>query len=458
MNQLQRQSRFDRSDDVVVMKFGGTSVEDAPAVQRLINIVQSRLDARPVVVVSALAGVTDQLLDAGHAAAGGRLGAALDKVREIYVRHEKLADELLQGSPHAGLENQLRSDFRAEFKSLEFLLHALDDCRKLNAQSWDHLLGFGECLSSKLVTAALAETAICATHVDARSCIITELCDGQALPLWDETNARVQTTLGPLLESGQVPVLGGFIASAADGTPTSLGRGGSDFTAAIIGASLSAARVEIWKTVDGVMTADPKVCPEARVIRKMSFAEAAELARCGAKVLHPETLAPLLRENIPVYVLNSCRPEDEGTEIAARARPGDSVRAITIKRSVVAVENAPQQLQSNGPADVYVNAKWESNSALVCVVGENIRQRSDVASLILEATSDLNVSFCQSESVRTISFLVEDSKAEESVRRLHGVFFPKPEIVRDWGGISAAFCQAGQVEPASGSVANLGRD
>jgi aspartate kinase len=458
MSQLQRQSRFDRSDDVVVMKFGGTSVEDAAAVQRVINIVQSRLDARPVVVVSALAGVTDQLLDAGHAAAGGRLGAALDKVREIYVRHEKLADELLQGSPRAEVENQLRGDFRAEFESLEFLLHALDDCRKLSTQSWDRLLGFGECLSSKLLTATLADAGICVTHVDARTCIVTDASNGQAAPIWDETNPRLQTMLGPLLESGQVPVLGGFIASASDGTPTSLGRGGSDFTAAIIGASLSAARVEIWKTVDGVMTADPKVCPEARLIHKMSFAEAAELTRCGAKVLHPETLAPLMRENIPVYVLNSCRPECEGTEIAARARPGNAVRAITVKRSVVAVENAPPQLQSNSPADVHVNVKWESNSALVCVVGENIQQRSDVTSLILEATSDLNVSFCQSESVRTISFLVEDSKAEESVRRLHGIFFPKPEIVRDWGGISAAFCQAGQVEPASGSVANLGRD
>lgn len=508
MSQLQRQSRFDSSDDVVVMKFGGTSVENAAAVRRLIGIVRGRLDARPVVVVSALAGVTDQLLDAGHAAAGGRLGAALDNVRQIYVRHEKLADELLQGSSHSGRDTRLRDEFRAQFESLESLLHALETCRKLTVHSWDRLLGCGECLSSTLLAVALAEVGIDATHVDARTCILTESCDGQATPLWDETNARLQATLGPLLESGQVPVLGGFIASANDGTPTTLGRGGSDFTAAIVGAALSAARVEIWKTVDGVMTADPKLCPEAHVIRKMSFAEAAELARCGAKVLHPDTLAPLIRENIPVYVLNSCRPESEGTEIAARARAGDAVRAITVKRNVVAVEIEPDQFQphqtvdlnaspaihaivdqhgspvdliatplnlirlvadsqagmsevtADSPcaADLRADVRWLGDRALVCVVGENIRQHPDVTSLVLAATSDLNVSFCQSESGRVISFLIEEPKVEEAVRRLHKVFFPKPEIVRDWGGISAAFCQAGQVEPARGSVANFGRD
>ena len=202
----------------------------------------------------------------------------------------------------------------------------------------DRLLGFGECFSARLISEALCEAGLKATHVDARECIVTDARHGQARPLWDVTNQRIQEVLTPLLEGGRIPVLGGFIASTVDGVPTTLGRGGSDFSAAILGAALRASRVEIWTDVDGVMTADPKICPEARVIPKMSFDEAADLAHFGAKVLHPATLAPAMRENIPVYVLNSRRPDGTGTEITARPRGSHSVSAITAKRNVAAVE------------------------------------------------------------------------------------------------------------------------
>ena len=328
-NGRQRQSRFERGDDVVVMKFGGTSVEDTAAIRRLIGIVQSRLGAQPVVVVSALARVTDQLLEAGNAAAKGHLGTALAIVRSIYVRHEQLADSLVDGSAYSALDHELRDEFRA----LESLLHDLEASRALDLKSQDHLLGFGECFSSRLVKEALCQAGINAAHVDARACIVTDARHGQASPVWDVTEQRLQETVSPLLESGRVPVLGGFIAATCDGVPTTLGRGGSDFSAAIVGAALCASRVEIWTDVDGVMTADPKLCSDARVIRRMSFDEAAELAHFGAKVLHPSTLAPAMRENIPVYVLNSRRPEGEGTEIVARAKGGNVVSAITAKRS-----------------------------------------------------------------------------------------------------------------------------
>ena len=147
---------------------------------------------------------------------------------------------------------------------------------------------------------ALSEAGVNAAHVDARTCIVTDARHGQASPVWDETEQRLRDTLSPLLLLGQVPVLGGFIASTSEGVPTTLGRGGSDFSAAIVGAALAAARIEIWTDVDGIMTTDPKLCPEARVIRKMSFEEAAELAHFGAKVLHPAMLVPAVRENIPV--------------------------------------------------------------------------------------------------------------------------------------------------------------
>ncbi len=481
MSSLQRQSRFERSDDVVVMKFGGTSVEDATAIRRLIGIVQSRLGSRPVVVVSALARVTDQLLEAGNAAAAGHLGAALAIVRSIYVRHEQLADSLVDESAYSALDGELRGDFR----ELESLLHDLDVSRQLDLKSQDHLLGFGECFSSRLVKEALCQAGLRAAHIDARACIVTDARHGGASPVWDVTEQRLQERLSPLLESGRVPVLGGFIASTCDGVPTTLGRGGSDFSAAIVGAALCAARVEIWTDVDGIMTTDPKLCSDARVIRKMSFDEAAELAHFGAKVLHPATLAPAMREDIPVYVLNSRWPEGEGTEILARAKTGNPVSAITAKRRVAAVEiesgggvdseflravsevfdrhscSVDLMALSLGRMSLLVDStvalpriaadlrgvaevRWENHKALVCLVGENIRRQPDVASRVFSAVSDMDVRVvCQGASDRTISFLVEESKVEESVRRLHGIFFPQREPVRDWGGINTAFCQAG---------------
>ena len=481
MSGLRRQSRFESGDSVVVMKFGGTSVEDAAAIRRLIAIVQSRLDVRPVVVVSALAGVTDQLLEAGGAAAKGHLGSALATVRNIYVRHEALEDSLVDGSAYSALDHELRGEFRA----LESLLHDLEGCRQLDLKSQDQLLSFGECFSSRLVKEALSEAEINAAHVDARTCIVTDARHGQASPVWDETEQRLRDTLSPLLLLGQVPVLGGFIASTSDGVPTTLGRGGSDFSAAIVGAALGAARIEIWTDVDGIMTTDPKLCPEARVIRKMSFEEAAELAHFGAKVLHPATLVPAVRENIPVYVLNSKRPEGAGTEIAARARTGTVVSAITAKRKLAAVEiESARAVDSellhavyavfdrhSCPVDVLsvslgrmsllvgstaalpaiakdmrgvAEVRWENHKALVCLVGENIRRQADVASRAFAAVADMEVRvICQSASDRTISFLVEESTVEKVVQRLHGVFFSRSEILADWGGTYSAYCQAG---------------
>jgi aspartate kinase len=477
----QRQSRFERGDDVVVMKFGGTSVEDAAAIRRLIGIVQSRLRARPVVVVSALARVTDELLEAGKAAARGHLGSALATVRNIYVRHEELADSLVDRSAHSALDRELRDEFRA----LESLLHDLEVSRQLDLKSQDHLLGFGECFSSRLVKEALCEAGLNAAQVDARACIVTDARHGQASPVWEVTEQRVQEAVSPLLECGQVPVLGGFIAATCDGVPTTLGRGGSDFSAAIVGAALCASRVEIWTDVDGIMTTDPKLCSDARVIRKMSFDEAAELAHFGAKVLHPSTVAPAMRKNIPVYVLNSRRPEGAGTEIVARVKAGNVVSAITAKRAVAAVEieaahgvdsellhtvyaafhrhSCPVDLMATSPGHVSMlvgstaalpaiaadlrgvaEVRWENHNALVCLVGENIRRQPEVASRVFAAVSDMDVRVvCQGASDSTISFLVEESKVDESVQRLHGVFFPQTEPARDCGGISSAFCQAG---------------
>jgi aspartate kinase len=486
MNEYQRPSRFDRGDDAVVLKFGGTSVQDADAIRRAIGIACSRMNAKPVVVVSALARVTDQLLSAGQSAAAGHLGSALAIVREIYVRHEQLADELAAGAPDGTLDHELRCEVRA----IESLLHELAASRHSVAHAFDlkaqdNLLGFGERLSSQLFTAALRAAKVDAMHVDAQKCIVTDARHSHASPSWEETNQHLHDALTPVLACEQVPVLGGFIASTRDGVPTTLGRGGSDYTAAIVGAAISATRVEIWTDVDGVMTTDPKLCPDARVIRKMSFEEAAELAHFGAKVLHPATLAPAMRANIPVYVLNSSRPQGEGTEIGARARTGNAVSAITAKRNVACVEiESSQALDSEvlravlaacdqyacpvdalgsspGRVSLLVAApaalpeiaadlqgmaevRWENHKALVCLVGENIRRHPDVASRAFSAVADLDArAVWQGASDRTLSFLVEESKVQESVQRLHNAFFPARRPAQDWGDATAAFCQAG---------------
>jgi len=481
MTGAQRHSRFERGEDVVVMKFGGTSVEDAAAIGRLIEIVKSRLDAQPVVVVSALAKMTDQLLEAGVAAATGHLGAALETIRGIYVRHEEIADSFLGASAYASLDRELR----AQFQEMESLLQDLERSRDFDAKVQDRLLSFGECFSSSLVSSALAEAGVQSAHVDARRVIVTDARHGQASPLWDVTSQRVRDVLNPLLQAGRLPVLGGFIASTLEGVPSTLGRGGSDFTAAIVGAAIGASRVEIWTDVDGVMTTDPKLCSDARVIRKLSFEEAADLAHFGAKVLHPATVAPAMRENIPVYVLNSRRPEEHGTEITARGFIGNRVTAITAKRDVVVLEIQPRNgvdaallntvfevlEQHTCAVDVMgtsvnrisllvasddrlpeiaddlkqvADVRWENHKALVCLVGENIRRQPEVASRVFATVADMDVRvLCQGASERTLSFLVDESKADESVRRLHAAFFPRPEPACDWGGISSAFCQAG---------------
>jgi aspartate kinase len=255
-----------------------------------------------------------------------------------------------------------------------------------------------------------------------------------------------------------------------------------------VGAALHASRIEIWTDVDGIMTTDPKLCPDARVIRRISFNEAAELAHNGAKVLHPATLAPVIRENIPLYVMNSRHPENEGTEIS-RAGTTGTVRAITAKRGIAAVEiDAPQGVDSESlraicsvfdqhscPVDVMTTSigrasllvgttaalpqiaadlegiaqvRWENHKALVCLVGEAIGRQPEVASRVFAAVSDMTVQMsCHGPSGRSISFLVDESRVEESVQRLHQIFFPQQKPPADWGGDSSAFCQARQQDP-----------
>jgi len=467
--------------DFVVMKFGGTSVEDAAAIRRVSQLVRRQRRYRPIVVVSALAEVTDQLVTAGKSAAEGKRESAKEILERLRQRHAEVAAELLSADEHKSLCSQLERAFQ--------LLHTLIDSIAADGQFaprvQDHFLGLGEFLSSKLLSFAFLASGLEAAWVDARQCIITDAAHTRATPLWEETNQRVESVLLPLLQTGRVPVLGGFVGSTRDGIPTTLGRGGSDFSAAIVGAALGAQRIEIWTDVDGVMTTDPDLCVDARLIEKMSFDEAAELAYFGAKVLHPATLLPAMRHDIPVWVRNSRNPECSGTEILAHTSDDIEVKAISVKRGVASVDVeplrwlAPELVRevcdvferhhysldllsaSRGSLSVLVSTtaalpaiaeelqglakvRWKNHQALVCLVGEKIRRRPDIASRVFRAISDIDVRMiCQGASERNISFLVDESKAEEAVQRLHRLFFP-PEKVQPLDDSSHALCQAGE--------------
>jgi len=310
---------------VIVCKFGGTSVADAAAIGRLVEIVRSRTAERPVVVVSALAGVTDDLLALAAATHAGSAPALRTAIAALARRHESTARELRGGA--AAIDAVLH-EIRGCGAALEGALG-----RMLRPAELDALAGTGELCSSRLVAAAMEAAGLPATWMDIRPILVTDDRFGRATPVGPTLSARVRECLAPLCEAGRIPVTQGFIGSTAEGAPTTLGRGGSDFTAALLGEALPAARVEIWTDVDGLMTADPRIVPGARTLRAASYEEAAELATFGARVLHPATAMPLVRAGIPIVVLNSSRPSEPGTTIGPSAeleRLGDSpIRSIS---------------------------------------------------------------------------------------------------------------------------------
>jgi aspartate kinase len=467
-----------RQLECVVMKFGGTSVEDAAAIRRVCQLAARPSPYRPVLVISALSKVTDQLMNAGWAASEGRLESARESLQSLRLRHESVARDLLAEEECGNLSRELAE----EFQLLDDVLCKIAWEKAFTPQSQDRLLGGGEVLSSKLLHRALRAAGVDAALVDAKQCIVTDAAHTRATPLWPETNERLNAILLPLLDAGRVPVMGGFVGATRDGIPTTLGRGGSDFSASIVGAGLHANRIEIWTDVDGIMTTDPNLCADARRVARMSFDEAADLAYFGAKVLHPATLVPAMRSNVPVWVLNSRNPDGPGTEIVAHCESSGGVKAITAKRGVAIVDVqpvrwfAPELLRevfdvferhqhsldllsaSRGSLALLVssvtalpaiaeelkgmaNVRWENHKALVCLVGEQVRRHPEVAGRAFRAVGDIDVRMiCQGASERNISFLVDESQAVEAVQRLHRAFFSMPPATEY--SPSLAMCQA----------------
>src|SRR6266511_1879329 len=310
-----------------VLKFGGTSVEDAGAFQRVVEIVRAHGGARCVVVVSAMSGVMDALLTCVS-------DGSLTGLEPHLERHRQVA-RLVSGAAGEGLIAELE---RAR-PAIAGLLERAGREHGARAGLRDEVVSYGERLSSSLLAAVLAAAGLPARHVDARRCIVTDDTHGRAAPDRPESERCTRAELVPLLERGAIPVLGGYIAASRSGATTTLGRGGSDYTAALVGAALGADEIQIWTDVPGVMTADPRVVPHARAIPNLSYAEASELAYFGAKVLHPKTIEPAVGRRLPVRIVSSRAPDEPGTLVSAEAElwPG-RVKAIAHKTGITMLQ------------------------------------------------------------------------------------------------------------------------
>ncbi len=455
---------------MIVMKFGGSSVESAEALQRVAAIVASHARRSPVVFVSALGKTTNRLLEIAGLASAGDRAAALEKIGELREYHFEHARPVC---PDRELE-ALRHFLDEHFQELETLVRGLAAVGELTPRSIDAVSSFGERMSSYVLSLALRSAGLEAEHVDSREVFVTDDRHGEAAPLLDETGERMQSVVAPLVAEGKIPVMGGFIASTRKGVTSTLGRGGSDYSASLGAALLNADEVQIWTDVDGVMTADPSIATDAHRIRVMSFAEAAELAYFGARVLHPSTMAPAVTKDIPIRVLNSRRPEVEGTLIVAEARPSQTVvKSIAYKEHITVVDiRSTRMLMAHGflarifevfekhatsvdmvtTSEVSVSLTVDrtdrldaiveelsavaevdrrNGRAIVCVVGEGIRTTAGVSAKIFSALGQIPVSMISLGASRlNVSFVVEENDLDETVRRLHETFFSEvdPEI------------------------------
>src|SRR5437660_1638072 len=455
---------------MIVMKFGGTSVQDAEAIDRVASIVRERVHEQPVVVVSALAKITDQLLAMASAAGAGDRAKALELCQAARERHLATASSLLNPADFSQIQLELEKDFSA----LEELLRGIVAIGELTLRTTDNIAGFGERVSSKIAAAAFCLREVNASHVDSRQCIVTDNNFGKAVPQFEETDARLAEIIKPLLDQGRVPVMGGFIGSTREGVSTTLGRGGSDFSAAIVGAGMQAERIEIWTDVDGMMTTDPNLCPQAHRIKTISFEEAAELAYFGAKVLHPATLLPAIQKNIPVLILNSRNPRNEGTRLTATAPKSKNIfKAIAAKKRITVVDLvATRMLMAHGflksifevfanhrcPVDMVstsevsvsvtvdsnesiaaiaadlaklADVKYGGRKAIVCLVGENIKTTPGIAAKVFSAIPEANIHMIsQGASEINIGFVIDEDAVPDVVSRLHRTFFSQvdPEV------------------------------
>jgi aspartate kinase len=455
---------------MIICKFGGTSVQDAEAIERVAKIIHQRLKQHPVVVASAMGKTTNHLLQAAEIATKGQRQEALDLLNRLRDVHLKEAQKL----GLAAVSDEFLEAVNSYFKEMRDLVRGLSALGELTPRSKDAMASYGERLSTLIIAHAFNDRGIPSQLMDARQCIITDDNFSRATPLFDLTDPAIREHLLPVIQANKVPIFQGFIGSTRSGITSTIGRGGSDYSAAIVGAALDASDIQIWTDVDGIMTTDPRMVSEARRVRVISFDEAAELAYFGARVLHPATILPAVRKKIPVHVLNSYKPDCEGTLITDEAPPCENpIKAIAYKKGITVINIAStRMLMAHGflkgifeifdayqiPVDVVSTSEvsvsltldetsslWdvitelkkigevnvEGGKAIVCCVGDNLKNVTGLPYQVFSATRDINISMIsQGASSINITFVIDDDRLPQAVRGLHDVFFQKvdPQI------------------------------
>ena len=450
----------------IVMKFGGTSVADAEAILRVIGIVRAAQAASglpPVVIVSAMSGVTDRLLELAGAAERRQDAHVFNGVADLSRRHVEALERLLP----AQAANDVLVEIAADLDDLRALLKATEILRAASPSAHDAIVCTGELMSSRILAAALQFNGVPSAWIDARRAIVTDSAHMAASPKADETREAVGCEIGPRIAEGRVPVVGGFVGATPEGVTTTLGRGGSDYSAAIIGAAVDSREIQIWTDVDGMLSADPRVVDSPRVVPHLSFGEASELAYFGAKVLHPSTILPAVAKDIPVRILNSRRPDGAGTTITAEPPAADRpLAAVACKRNVTMVEiTSTRMLMAHGflrrvfevferhrtAVDVvttsevsvsvtvdddsqlaeivaalreFADVSVEAGLAILCAVGDNLRNDPRIAARVIGALEEFPVRMVsQAASRRNVTIVLRDADLARGMGRLHGEFF-----------------------------------
>lgn len=460
------------------MKFGGTSVENAKAMQTVIEIVKCEQSRTPVVVLSAIAGATNTLLKSARVAQEGNLDEAIQLLNNLLDRHVTIMENLIDDRSTV---QQLIAQFKQRFEELRNLCRGISILGELTNRSLDSISSVGEILSSQILSEAIRIRGLTVKWLDARKFMITDNQFSSATPLFDKIDIKTNEIIIPILKSGSIVITQGFISSTENGITTTLGRGGSDYSASIIGAALDAEEIQIWTDVDGVLTADPRIAPAAQKLKIISFREAAELAYFGAKVLHPSTIFPAVKKDIPVVVLNSKRSKNSGTRIVSNPpKTNIAVKSIACKRGITVVNvQSMRMLMAYGflesifsvfnkyqtPVDlvstseVAVSLTIDNSSKLdkiveelsefaeisilekqgiICVVGDQMRSTAGVAHQIFTAMKNINlVMISQGSSEINLSMVIDESQVDEAVRCLHKQFFesiPATDLFEPVGG------------------------
>jgi aspartate kinase len=450
---------------MIVMKFGGTSLEDATAMTNACEIIRSRLKKQPVVVLSAAAGITNSLIRCAELAAEGKRLEAEAVLRDKVIdRHYRMIANLIKGLSE---QDVLIRQFKIFDEELRSLIYGISITGDLSPRVLDFVMSYGERMSSAILTEALREYKLRAELLDSRKCVVTGSHFGKAEPLFDATRAACESIVRPRLDKGIVPVLQGFIGANEHGVTTTLGRGGSDYSAAIIGTVMNAEDIEIWTDVDGMLTADPKIVPGALRIKEMSFREASELAYFGAKVLHPSTVLPAVEKNIPVHILNSRRPQLSGTLIRAQIAPANiAVKSISYKRGIsilnisstrmlgsygfmkkifdifndqqtavdlvttsevsisLSIEHSPDLDSLVNILRQYGEITVHRNKAIICIVGERLRSERGIAARVFSRLRNVPLDMIShGASEINLTCVIDEDRVPEAVMELHEEFF-----------------------------------